>query len=355
MVARAFNGNNQTIFHLGYNLAKLFPEDISVRVTGLVNYNNITLKPLENFSVDYFGHGFGVGTKKSGSNNRISIIQVPDPRLIYSFLMASSKKRIYAKYDLGEDWAFSDINPLFKAGKYVLNKMLGRSCDLFFAHTNYATEKLTQDWIKPAFTVSHGFYPEMMGEAMKRSKQIIERLEITQEIEDKKVILWLGDTKRRSCFRLLEESLPKIFRENEDAVLMVVGGDYVSSDDRIVTLPRIKYEDALSLYSIANVVVLPKYDNPLQRWCIHIVKLVEALGAGVPVVTPNVCLASELPDDILQKIKPDSSDAISTAVNELFSSHNYAITLGKNAKKYAEKNLTWEARAKKMWELLLEI
>lgn len=152
---------------------------------------------------------------------------------------------------------------------------------------------------------------------------------------------------------LLMEAFGK--QKNKDLKLLVAGSGIIDesvkskilSNEKITLINRyIEDDEFQGLIDQIDFLVLP-YKRASQSGVIPL-----AFAFGKTVVATNVgALEEQVPNDTGVIVAPDS-DNIAKAIDDLYNNPKRIIELGANAKKYAQKELTWSHSAKLLLEYL---
>ena len=172
-----------------------------------------------------------------------------------------------------------------------------------------------------------------------------------------KLILSVGAIqKRKNLARLVEafEALPSDWR------MVLAGSDGFGAGEiraRIETSParnRIQTtgyvnDDALARwYGRASIFAFPSLDEGFG------IPVVEAMAAGVPVVTSNCSALREVAGDAAVLVDPESTEAITAALRELTENPELRMEFARRGRERA--NLfTWEKAVRETWDVYQEL
>ena len=153
------------------------------------------------------------------------------------------------------------------------------------------------------------FYPE-------ENQKLKEEL----KCKNKKIILYYGSTLENKGVKILTKSLEKVFKDNQDAVLIFVPRNYPFPKEYQLALDKLKekvilvpkVEDISSYVAMADLVVLP-YPNLIgtegNPSC-----MLEAMACKTPVVTTNLPELKEIADGCVFMAKPGDVDSLSETI-----------------------------------------
>jgi len=179
-----------------------------------------------------------------------------------------------------------------------------------------------------------------------RNKHSIQPNELT--------FLFVGNPFHRKGLKYTIEALSKL--KNKDFKLLVLGKDDPNSYIKLANTLGIKNNIifvglspvAFKYYAASDIFLFPTLYEPFG------LVILEAMAAGLPVVTSKLAGAAELIDHGKNGLwieNPKNPDEISKKLNFLVKNKKSRKKMGKEARKKAEKN-SWERVAKQMLEVL---
>jgi len=181
----------------------------------------------------------------------------------------------------------------------------------------------------------------------------VRKLDVPVDIPRERVILCVGAVqKRKNIARLVEafETVDPPWR------LVLAGGEgYGSAEimERIRTSPAasriavtgyLSIPDLASWYARASVFAFPSLDEGFGM------PVLEAMAAGIPVMTSNRSALPEVAGDAALLVDPEDSTALAQALSELTEKPEIRKILADRGLKRAEV-FTWEKAVSRTWEL----
>lgn len=176
------------------------------------------------------------------------------------------------------------------------------------------------------------------------------------------VILYVGRLHRTKGLEYLVEALSILSKTNSKITLLLVGDGpektrlsrlaMEKSVSRLIRfLGPVPHVEIPSLISLADICVLPSLSEGLPSF------LEEAMLAGRPIVATKV---GGIPDIVTNRstgllVKPADPSALANAILEILRDRPFAERLGRDAKKFAEANLTTEITARKISRIYKDI
>ena len=181
---------------------------------------------------------------------------------------------------------------------------------------------------------------------------------VMPEINDKKVILYLGRLVRYKGADYLIKAFAKIEKERNDVVLLVGGdGDFGAELERLcrqLSLRNVKFLGAVALqdrayyYRMCSVFVLPSIWQPdyCEAWGLSVN---EAMQFGKPVIaTDAVGAAFDLIEDGINgfMVKNADADSLYEAIERIISEPELERRMGLESKRIIEQGFTYEHMVK---------
>lgn len=187
-------------------------------------------------------------------------------------------------------------------------------------------------------------------------KAIREAYKKKYQLENKKVILFVGRLSKSKGPHILIEAMKQINVEYPDAVLVIVGGKWFSDNrvnkyvqylyklarplkDKIIFTNFIPANEIPHIFLMADVCICSsQWNEPLAR------VNYEAMAAGIPLISTNRGGNGEV---VLHKFNGllienyQSPSAFAIAIDSVLSQPDTAEWLGKNARSLIEKNFTF--------------
>ena len=187
---------------------------------------------------------------------------------------------------------------------------------------------------KSSILLPHGYNKQLFK---KYDYREIENLKKNLGLQGKKTIVWAGHVvpEKREGFSMLLKAIKTIHFRHPELRLLIIGGRKFFADKWILNIPRQSYEKIPLFLSLSDMVVLPKYDNIVQRWSIHVVKMVEAMASGKPVITSPIGFADSIPNNIFYTVIPNDIKSISQGIEQLLEDEDLAQNIGDAGKQYS--------------------
>jgi len=189
------------------------------------------------------------------------------------------------------------------------------------------------------------------------------------QLQNKKMILFVGHFGLRKGVPYLIKAMPKVLKENPDAVLVCVGGTpkwlktriYWQVLDEMIRKEKLERNVRLIgevphhqlpyYYSLASVFAFPSLYEAFAK------VIIEAMACGTPVIASRV---GGIPEIIKHNtngilIKPKDVDQLSEALNRLLSDTDFAEKMSRNARQTVEKSFTWRHTAQGLLRVYEEV
>jgi glycosyltransferase involved in cell wall biosynthesis len=179
-------------------------------------------------------------------------------------------------------------------------------------------------------------------------------------LEGKQVILFVGPLIKRKGPQVLVHAIPKIVKENPDAVFVFVGkGDFKEEVEKLShTLQVDKYtrflgyvpDDQLHLlYQRSEALVLPSFSEALSY------TILDAFVFSKPVISSLIpCIKDHLSETAML-VQPGDSEALADAVLRLLHDRELAKELGASGRRLVETRFTWDAVVRHVERIYREV
>lgn len=171
-----------------------------------------------------------------------------------------------------------------------------------------------------------------------------------ESIDDKKQILFLGQVVERKGVHDVIQSLNYVDTDHEIELIIAGVGDpdYIEtleriSDSRVKFLGWVPDESVMSLYSSADVYVLPSLQDPYP------LSVVEAMSEGTPtIISEGVGEAGDLVRDGVsgEVVATKSPEEIGKAISRIINYKRYSDRLSENAKEVIQQRVSHEYMAR---------
>ncbi len=267
----------------------------------------------------------------------------------------SCHKEWVKQYNRGKGRPFS-INPLDHVVLPIEKHVLERGCKKIVANSNRVRNEILSNYNvseEKVLTIYNGINLDMFKMDPKMREKSRELLCIN---ESDSVLMFAGHEFGRKGLQYIISSLPSL---KENVKLLVVGKDgpnyfrnmasKLNVDNRIIFTGLSRNIE--EYYAASDVFVFPTLYEPFGF------VILEAMSAGLPVITSKLAGASELitdgHDGILLEDPTDSSE-IADKISLLLGSPRMMMQMGRNGRRTAEKH-SWDEVAKKMLGVYEEV
>ena len=173
------------------------------------------------------------------------------------------------------------------------------------------------------------------------------------DLEDKKVILFLGKFQPWEQLDKLVEVFDQVREKQDDVKLLLVGDGperekvekeiekYNLTNDVVIT-GFVPFDDVSKYYSVCDVFVMVRPDIPLTELNTPI-KPIEAMAMGKVVISTDVGGMREMIEDGKTGfLLPDSIDSIADKIIEVLNNPSLQKEIGKTARRYVEREREWK-------------
>jgi glycosyltransferase involved in cell wall biosynthesis len=170
------------------------------------------------------------------------------------------------------------------------------------------------------------------------------------ELGERRIVVFTGSFVRSEGLHLLIKAVSRVVKKYNDVFLIVAGGSLVSDSDNAneliarfglqenaLFLGMIPESDVIDLQAAADVLVMPKLDDPINHAGLS-TKLSEYLAAGKAVIASKVGDVDKyLKDDQdALLVPPGDCKALENALLRLLGDTDLRLRLGRNGRKVAE-------------------
>jgi len=176
------------------------------------------------------------------------------------------------------------------------------------------------------------------------------------------VILFVGRLSRQKGLEYLLKAMPKILKENRDAVLVIVGEDFgikarltilatqLKIENHVIFTGSLPNELLLAAYDACEVFVLPSICEPFG------IVVLEAMARGKPIVATNLGAARNLIQDGLNGflVEPKKPDQIAEKVSLLLQDKKMAKNMGAINKSIITK-FSWDNIAREIEKIYFKV
>lgn len=183
------------------------------------------------------------------------------------------------------------------------------------------------------------------------------------QIEDKKVILFVGRLSKTKGPDLIIKAMYDVIKEHPDAVLVIVGGKWFSDNgvnDYVRTLHELAdpikdhviFTNYIPSKNIPNILLAGDLLVCSSRWHEPLARIhYEAMAAQLPIITTNRGGNAEVIFNGINGLVIDQYydvKSYSNAINLLFHHPKLCETLGQNGRLLTETNFTFEHTARRL-------
>jgi glycosyltransferase involved in cell wall biosynthesis len=186
--------------------------------------------------------------------------------------------------------------------------------------------------------------------------------------QDEHLLLYIGALRKNIDVDFVIKAMPLITKKNQNVKLMIVG-DGPRKNELVILAKKLGVEDKIIFKGFQSNVLIPKFlasadilllplrENPFNEARFSN-KIPEYMASGKPIVTNSVGVIKEIIKNRINGlvVKPDNLELYAQSIIELIENDKLAKKIGKNAKEYAMKHLTWKRiakRYKQIYDILL--
>ncbi len=172
-------------------------------------------------------------------------------------------------------------------------------------------------------------------------------------LQDKKIIGFIGSFYRYEGLDLLIEAFSKIAARQKDVILLLVGGGEMKKElkdiagkkgikDRVLMPGRIPHEKIAGIYSCIDILAYPRYSMRLTE-LVTPLKPLEAMAIGKALVASDVGGHKELIQDGKTGLlfKAGDADSLADCIQKILDDQSLKNTLQITGKKWVNENHTW--------------
>jgi glycosyltransferase involved in cell wall biosynthesis len=173
------------------------------------------------------------------------------------------------------------------------------------------------------------------------------------------LLLYIGALRKNIDVDFVIKTMPLITKKIQNVKLIIVG-DGPRKNELVLLAKKIGVEDKIifkgfqsnilipRFLTSADILLLPLRENPFNEARFSN-KIPEYMASGKPIVTNSVGVVKEIIKNRINGmvVKPDNLELYAQAIIELIENDRLAKKIGKNAREYAMKHLTWKRIAKR--------
>lgn len=181
------------------------------------------------------------------------------------------------------------------------------------------------------------------------------------------VILAIGRLVEKKGFSYLVSAMGRIGIKLKDARLVIVGSGTqrqhlmdlarkLAIERQTVFVPQIPYDELPDLYRIADVYAAPSIEDSHGNFESHIVALIEAIAAGLPIVATKLAISSEYVVDGINGYRVNEKDekALTKAILSVMK-NPHRLQMGQKSAEIGKKYLSYESTAKEYLNIFQKI
>jgi len=263
-----------------------------------------------------------------------------EKRSFYSIL---AKIDAYIEYYI-DQYSWLNFDKVISAGYYQVREMI----DIY---------KLPKEKVIP---IPNGVDISFYKPDPKAGNKIKEKY----EIENKRIVLFVGRLVKKKGLQYLINSAPIILRKIPDIVFLIVGGTdkfaqyeselkklikHLNLEEKFIIVKNVPEKDMPSYYNAADVCVVPSINyEPLPT------VVFEAMACGKPVVASNLGGIPEQLGYDYTLVPPKNSKELAKKIIEILQNDDLYITLSKRNRKRA-REFDWVEIAKKHIKIYKEL
>ncbi len=216
---------------------------------------------------------------------------------------------------------------------------------------------------KRVLLIPNGFDKAIFG---KRSTGRIVRKKLGIKNREN-LIVYAGGLKPWADIDLLIRAMPHVISEMPNTLLAVVGeGEWknelsklcrrLNVSDKVIFVGGVPHAEVPDYLAATDVLALPLRNNMFNRARFPN-RIAEYMAAGKPIVTNKVGVASDIFKDGYNAVVVNSEapEEFAHGILEMLANEEKAEKMGKRAKEYAYRNLTWDKIASKVEEFYHKI
>jgi glycosyltransferase involved in cell wall biosynthesis len=177
--------------------------------------------------------------------------------------------------------------------------------------------------------------------------------------QDEHLLLYIGALRKNIDVDFVIKTMPLITKKIQNVKLMIVG-DGPRKNELVILAKKLGVEDKIifkgfqsnvlipRFLASADILLLPLRENPFNEARFSN-KIPEYMASGKPIVTNSIGVIKEIIKNRISGlvVKPDNLELYTQSIIELIENDRLAKKIGKNAKEYAMKHLTWKIIAKR--------
>lgn len=185
------------------------------------------------------------------------------------------------------------------------------------------------------------------------------------DIESKEVVLFVGALDRAHNFKGVEYLLKGFAKlKNNDACLLIVGegtlkkryigiAEELNIANKTFFVGNVTTADLTKYYAASDIVVLPS----ISMGEAFGVVLIEAMATGKPIIASNLPGVRTVVSDGVNGFlaQPKNVDDLTSKIEYLLENEAIRRDFGKEGRKKAERNYSWEKLGKKLESIYLEV
>jgi len=280
-------------------------------------------------------------------------IHLPDPfNSVYALLAAKIRKKpLYVTYHadvIKNRWYHTPFKAIYSIVSYRLFKTAVRiiaTTPDYVKESQIPPEFRDKVVIVPNFVDSGKYIPELSGHRIRKE----------HNLENKKVILFLGRLVPYKGVEYLLTAYKKVREKGIDAALLIAGSGLLeeklkkqAAEQNLsgVVFTHPNDDDIPEYYAACDLFVLPS----ITRQEAFGIVLLEAMSSGKPVISTNISGMPYVVGDAGIVVPPKDADALADAITKILTDNDLRIKMGRRARERVEKEFNKESAAKKTME-----
>jgi len=189
------------------------------------------------------------------------------------------------------------------------------------------------------------------------------------QLENKRVILYVGHFGFRKGITYLLEAMPQVLREIPNAFLLCVGGtpewmgthlhwrflediiERIGIRDHVKLVGQIPHHELPYYYSLSDVFVIPTLYEAFGK------VIIEAMACETPVIASRVGGTPEIIKDDINGVlvEPKNVEQLADAIVRILRDKNLARSMGRSGRLTVEAKFTWNCTAKELLSVYQEL
>ena len=176
------------------------------------------------------------------------------------------------------------------------------------------------------------------------------------KLDGKRIVLFVGPIVERKGVSTLIHAIPQIVQDNHDTLFVLTGeGSFKRKANSLARSLKVEEhvhftgflpeKELYNMYELSDVFVLPSLSEGVPT------TILEALAFSKPVISTRIPGVKDYFSDVCYLVSPKDVDELAFAINRLLEDEKLARHLGEAGRRLVEREFTWDAVAKSIFEL----